>query len=531
MIQCQIHLNHFRRRRKKLERWHMYYVIHSMKNQGFSKRQIAEKRQLDFRTVSKYLAMTPEEFEESVLKKERQRCLDLYEGVVTDWLRRHPDMSAAQVYDWLQEHYKVKVAERTVRRFVEGVREKYTIPKAKESTRQYEAIEDPPMGQQMQVDIGELWVRDAYKLRYIKLYCVAAVLSHSRYKWGIWYTRKPTANQFAQSLQMCFEYLCGMPEELVFDQDRLLAVDENYGDIIYTQQFEQFRLSSGFKVYLCRGSDPESKGRSEAVVKFFKGNFAKNRLFMDIDLWNESFEDWLDRTGNAKRHGITKKIPAEVFEQERLFLKPVPSSIKYPENILTATVHKDNKIFYDGNRYTVPLGTYSPGREVILEAEGDKLVIRDLIDSYVITDHTISKEKGVLVKNNNHRRDTSSKLDAIQDELWKRLNSADEASIFLTQIRRLKPRYARDQFTLIGKTLDAHEQMAVWKALNYCLTHSLFSAVEFRNAAEHFESRLEAAAAGAPQTGNVIAFDSAVAISKKRELSEYARIAKGGDRQ
>jgi transposase len=507
----------------------MYYAIHSMKNQGFSKRQIAEKRQLDFRTVSKYLAMTPEEFEESVLKKERQRRLDLYEGVVTDWLRQHPDMSAAQVYDWLQEHYKVTIAERTVRRFVEELREKYSIPKAKEPTRQYEAIEDPPMGRQMQVDIGEKWVRDAYTQRYIKLYCIAAVLSHSRYKWGMWYTRKPTSIQFVQALQMCFEYLCGMPEELVFDQDRLLAVDENYGDIIYTQQFEQFRLSSGFKVYLCRGSDPESKGRSEAVVKFFKGNFAKNRLFMGIDIWNESFEDWLDRTGNAKRHGITKKIPAEVFEQERLFLKPVPSTIEYSEDILTAIVHKDNKIFYDGNRYTVPLGTYSPGREVALEVKGDTLIVRDLIDNYYITDHTISKEKGVLVKNSNHSRDTTTKLDAVQDELWKRFNSSDEAGMFLTQIRRLKPRYARDQFALIGKALDAHEQMTVWNALNYCLTHSLFSAVEFRNAAEHFSSRLEAAAAEAPLIGNVIAFASAAAISKKRELSEYARAAKGGD--
>jgi len=507
----------------------MYYAIHSMKNQGFSKRQIAEKQQLDFRTVSKYLSMTPEEFEESVLKKERKRCLALYEGVVADWLRRHPDMTAAQVYDWLKEHYHVTVVERTARRFVEELREKYAIPKAKEITRQYEAIEDPPMGRQMQVDIGELWVRDAYKLRYIKLYCVATVLSHSRYKWGIWYFRKPTAIQFVQSLQMCFEYLCGMPEEIVFDQDRLLAVDENYGDIIYTQQFEQFRLSSGFNVYLCRGSDPESKGRSEAVVKFFKGNFAKNRQFMDIDIWNELFEEWLDRTGNAKRHGITKKIPAEVFEQERLFLKPVPSTIKYPEDILTATVHKDNKIFYSGNRYTVPLGTYSPGREVILEVEGDKLVIRDLIDHFVITDHTISKEKGVLVKNNNHRRDTSTKLDAIQDGLWKRLNSADEAGIFLTQIRSLKPRYARDQFALIEKTLDAHDKIAVWNALNYCLTHSLFSAVEFRNASEYFDCRLEIAAEEAPQVGNVIAIDSAVAISKKRELSEYAKAARGGD--
>jgi len=31
----------------------MYYTIHSMKNQGFSKRQIAEMQQIDFRTVVK----------------------------------------------------------------------------------------------------------------------------------------------------------------------------------------------------------------------------------------------------------------------------------------------------------------------------------------------------------------------------------------------------------------------------------------------------------------------------------------------
>jgi transposase len=511
-----------------MERWHMYYEIHSMKNQGFSKRQIAEKRQLDFRTVSKYLAMTPEEFEANALKKERMRSLALYEGVVADWLRRYPDMSAAQVYDWLKEHYQVTVAERTARRFVEELREKYAIPKTKETTRQYEAVDDPPMGRQMQVDIGEAWIRDTYKGRHIKLYCVAAVMSHSRYKWGIWYTRKPTARQFVQALQICFEELRGMPKELVFDQDRLVAVDENYGEIIYTQQFEQFRLTSGFDVYLCRKSDPQTKGRTEAVVKYFKGNFAKNRQFKDIDIWNETFNEWLERTGNAKQHGITKKVPAEVFEQERLFLKPLPSTIKDSEDIVTRIVHKDNTIFYDGNRYTVPLGTYTPGRVVTLEVKEDKLLICDTIDHYVITDHTISKTKGELVKNNNHMRDTSTKLDAVEETLRKKLNSTEEAGVFLSQIRRLKPRYARDQFMLVDKTLDKHGQAVVWKALNYCLTHSLFSAVEFRNAAEYFESRLEVAAGEALLAGNIIAFDFAAAVSKKRELSQYARAAKGG---
>ena len=509
----------------------MYYNIHSMRNEGFSKREIAKRQELNFRTVSKYLAMTPEEFEQSVLKKRRERCLDLYEGVVVDWMKRYPDITAAQVYDWLKEHYQVTVAERTARRYVEVIREKHAIPKTKDSIRQYEAIDDPPMGQQVQVDFGEAWVRDAYRSRHIKLYCVAAVLSHSRYKWGMWYTSPLTTTQFVRSLQICFDYLCGMPKELVFDQDHLLAVDENYGDIIFTQQFEQYRLSSGFDIYLCRKSDPESKGRTEAVVKFFKGNFAKNRLFMGIDIWNESFDEWLDRTGNAKQHGITKKVPAEVFKQERLFLKPVPSTIKYSGDILTRTVHKDNKIFYEGNRYTVPLGTYSPGLEVVLEIDGDKLTIREGIDNEIIAEHTLSKSKGELVSNSNHRRDRTSKIDVIQTDLLKRFNGSEEAGMFLTQIRRLKPRYARDQFALIDKTIDNCAQMIVWKALNYCITHSLFSAVEFRNAVEYFKTNLLVETEQSLQAGNIITLNSPAAVSKKRELSEYARAAKGGDQQ
>jgi transposase len=511
-----------------MKRWQMYHNIHSMKNMGFSKRQIASKLELDYRTVSKYLAMTPEEFNSSTLKKERQQNLGLYEGVVTDWLKKHPDMTAAQVYDWLKEHYQVTVAERTARRFVENVRKKHSIPKVKGNERQYMAVEDPPMGRQMQVDIGEIWVVDAYKRSRRKLYCVAAVMSHSRYKCGIWYTHALTATKFIQALQWCFEYMGGMPEELVFDQDRLLAVDENYGDIIYTKEFEQYRQASGFKVYLCRGGDPESKGRVEAVVKFFKGNYARNRQFADIDIWNEDFEDWLDRTGNAKEHGATKKIPAEAFMQERLFLKPVPSSAKAHEEIITRTVHKDNTIFHDGNRYTVPIGTYPHEQEVALGIEGDRLIISNLFGDYVIAEHTLSKNKGELVSNRNHRRETGTKLDSVQQSLAGRFDGCENAEMFLAQIRILKPRYARDQFALIGKTMEAHSLDTIGKALNYCVANSLYSAVEFRNAAEYFEGRMEAEKEQILHNPNVIYLNTAAAISKKRELTEYGQAAKGG---
>jgi len=59
----------------------------------------------------------------------------------------------------------------------------------------------------------------------------------------------------------------GVPKEIVFAQDRLLTISENFGDVIYTAEFERFRQNMGFRVYLCRKDDPESKSKIEAVIK------------------------------------------------------------------------------------------------------------------------------------------------------------------------------------------------------------------------------------------------------------------------
>jgi len=58
----------------------------------------------------------------------------------------------------------------------------------KTNTRQYQAVEDPPMGHQMQLDLGEVKVRAAGGGKK-KLYAVGAVLSHSRYKYAEWSDR------------------------------------------------------------------------------------------------------------------------------------------------------------------------------------------------------------------------------------------------------------------------------------------------------------------------------------------------------
>ncbi len=172
--------------------------------------------------------------------------------------------------DWLKEHYNdFSVRERTLRRYVAELRQKYDLPKPV-ITRQYQAVIDPVPGSQLQVDLGQKRVPNASG-GYTTLYAFGAVLAYSRYKYGQWADRPLTAAMFVEMLRACFEYIGGVPKEIVLDQDKLVAVSENYGDIIYTCEFEKFKQAMGFSVYLCRKSDPESKGKIEAVVKYMKG--------------------------------------------------------------------------------------------------------------------------------------------------------------------------------------------------------------------------------------------------------------------
>lgn len=471
-----------------MTRWQMYSKIQSLKNLEFSKAKVARRLGINIKTVSKYWNMDADEFQKSQ-SIERAKKLNPHKELILSWLKQYSDITAAQISDWLKEFYKLNIPDRTVRRFVEGLRKDNHIEKST-IERQYEAAEDPPMGKQMQVDFGETLVRYAYEGKAIKLYAIGCVLSNSRYKYGEWLDRPLREQDLINMLDSCFEYMGGMPEELVFDQDKLVAVSENYGDIIYTYEFEKYKQAMGFKVRLCRKNDPESKGRIEAVVKYLKNNFAKNRYYMDLKIWNESFWEWLERTGNSKIHGTTKKIPAEVFKVEQEYLKPVPQRYTISNLIISRAVRKDNTIWYEGNRYTVPIGTYKPGLEVTIETCQEKLLIYDIIDHKLIAEHHICLEKGKLIRNNNHLRDNTSKISALHERITVKLGNTEEAAIFLKTIRQIKSRYVRDQFNLIEKVCSKYPSSIIKQALNYCVQNKLYSAVDFKDAAAYYLGKL-----------------------------------------
>jgi predicted transcriptional regulator len=84
----------------------MYYEIHRMCREGHSVSQISNYLVLNRRTVSKYLAMSEQEYEDFLRSQEnRKKVLGPYEKFIKERLEQYPETSAAQMHDWLKEFY------------------------------------------------------------------------------------------------------------------------------------------------------------------------------------------------------------------------------------------------------------------------------------------------------------------------------------------------------------------------------------------------------------------------------------------
>ena len=277
-----------------------------------------------------------------------------------------------------------------------------------------------------------------------------------------------------------------MPKTLVYDQDCTLVVDENRGEVIHTAEFERYVLQRKFMVHLCRKSDPQSKGKIEAGVKYVKRNFLEGRAFINLELLNQQAVDWLHRTANTKVHASTRLIPDDEWKTEVGYLRqytPIPLGGVAGKFY---NVRKDNTVSYRGNFYSLPLGSYEgPGTKVLLSIKDDQLLLNHQ-DKRLLARHTVEHSKGKIVMNNHHRRDTTSKIKALQEELCRQFSDQQKAELFLEMIHHRFPRYPRDQFQHIHKSNRGRPTELIDNVLEYCVAHHLFSAGEYHDVLQRF---------------------------------------------
>lgn len=470
----------------------MYQKIQHFKRKGFSKADIIRETGLNKRTVLKYYSMSEKKYSRYIEKvKYRTKIFEPYQShilnlyQVNDFQR----LEKSAVYDYLEETLgSLPATERSFRNYISYLVETEQL-KLNNHKRIYSPVVELPYGKQLQIDFGEYRTQKG-----LKLYIFAAVLSASRYKYCALQDRPFTTLDLINHLLDCFQYIGGMPEELVIDQDKVMVVSENRGDIIYTKDFKQFIEEVNLKMYVCRKSDPESKGKIENVIKFIKRNFLKIRDFENIEEAKERLSRWLNRRANGKISLATRRIPQEMFTEEKIHLRGLKNSIYRKDNLNARERRKADitgEISVNSCKYPVPLEYRE--REVDIYKTAERLFIYDIRSGEKIAEYAVSPIPGSRIANRarHHHRELSQR--ELKEKL-KRLFDLDSWSEFIDKNFRMYTRYFRDQYhDALRKFSRGIEEECLQQAIALCLENKTYSMANLYDTYQYYRQEAELA--------------------------------------
>jgi len=452
----------------------MYQKIQNYKKKGYLKSEIAQELKIDPGTVAKYYHMSEEEYREYTdTLKNRDKAFDGYKEAILQVYAQngYRKLPMASVYDYLEERYEeLPGTEKTLRNYI-GYLTQTNQLELKENIRVYDKVPELPFGKQLQLDFGEHTTGSG-----LRLYIFASVLSASRYKYVTFQPRPFTTLDLIGHLLDCFDYIGGLPEELVIDQDNVMVVSENHGDIIYTKDFSSFIQEMGLRIWVCRKSDPESKGRVENLIKYVKGNFLATRDFPNLEEAQESLKKWLRRRANGKLSQATKRVPLEDIKEERKYLKPIRNSIYRKESLLG----RDERIADDKALISVDASLYSVperyrNKQVEIYKTESRLFVFDQHTREQVAEHELSLTPGKKVINREHYRKNGKSAQEMKDEVLRKFPIEKWIEFAQENFKRYS-RYVRDQCLeaqrRFGKEVDPE---CLEKALEFCLEHKTYS--------------------------------------------------------
>jgi len=465
----------------------MYKKIQEFKRLGYTKGEIGLELRLDPKTVAKYYGMDDAEykayrqqhmFRDKVLEEFEPAILDIYEK------NEYKRLNMASVYDYLEERYgPLPANEQSLRNYIHYLIQTDRL-KLEERLRTYTQVPELPFGKQMQLDFGEFKCRSG-----LKLYIFAAVLSASRYKYVAFQGRPFKTQDVIEHLLDSFDYFGGVPEELVIDQDRLMVVSENAGDIVYTHDFGYFIEEQGLEMYVCRKDDPESKGKIENLIKFVKRNFLSIRDFKAVDEANAGVLKWLKRRANGKISQATRRIPGILIKNERGHLRSVRNSIFRKDSLAgreERNVNEKDCISVNACGYRLP----SKYRNKIVEVyvTKHKVFIFDIFTGEEIVAYDLSPIPGRIISKREYARETESSVEELKDQVIQLFPQA-RWKAFAEKNFRTYTRYVRDQ-CVEAKKYFAKEDVDPFilnKALDYCQENNTLSFADLHDTYLYFK--------------------------------------------
>lgn len=414
----------------------MYHAIQVLRTQKNSVRKIANLLGISKTTVVEYLKLNCTEATARLSAVQRTSKLSPFEEHYRNHLERYPKYRASRLYrDFVKEHPDIKISDRAFRCFIRKIKDNLDCA----NVRYFTPVEYLP-GVQIQVDPGELKVQSISGDEF-KVYFIVFILSYSRKRYVYFQTRPINTIDFIHAHQSCFDYLGYIPQQMVYDQTKLVVIKEKYREVWYNQKFIQYLTSLEISPYACEGYDPQSKGLVERAVKEVKEDFLYGTEFLDIDDVRRKSLPWFEAVDN-RINATTQQTPDQLFLVEKEILRPY-----HPAQYELRKCDKLGFISWKGNKYSVP---YLYQQKTVLVKEDAGLVyIRAKDNEVQLASHKIPTGKGRIIKNINHYRDYSKLLADLKNEVIETFSTYDQGKEFIEKLAQDNPANPRDQLRAI----------------------------------------------------------------------------------
>lgn len=432
-----------------------YNKIQEYKNLGLSCLKATEKLGISYNTTYNWWNKSGEEFE--AFQKEHEFVLDNYRQYIIEQLKICPQINNTLLLRRLHNEFPdFEIPRSTFFRYMKRLREQTGLVKLVRRGAIRDSVEP---GYEGQVDFGQYVMKTMYGNN-IRVYLFCMVLSYSRMKFAYFSDKPFDAVKTVEAHRYAFRYFGGRPQMIVYDQDKILVISENMGDIIFVKEFEDYVRDTGFSIYLCKRYDPQTKGRVEKVVDTVKHGFLDGRIYCGIDNLNSACLEWLDGAGNGTVHSYTKKKPREMFRSE--YRKLIRVHEKRNTDVMVTTPH-NSVVEYMNNYYKLPESAVPDDERVRVERYESILLIYHALTNDLICRFEVPEGTGNVVSLPNEE-----KVLSIEQELQMYYARDDTALGFLKIMRKQKPRYVYSQCNRIRRMQKYYTDEQIHTGMEHC---------------------------------------------------------------
>lgn len=322
-------------------------------------------------------------------------------------------------------------------------------------------------GQEMQHDTSPHSATIGGKERRIET--ASAVLAYSHL---LFFQGYPRFRRFECKLFLteALRYFQGAPKQVMIDNTHVIILRGTGAAMIPTAEMEAFAERYGMVFRAHAPRDADRSGRVERPFDYIENNFLAGRTFTDWDDFNRQARAWCDAKNRLfKRH--IKAIPLELYNLERVHLRPLPLWVPEPYLLHHRIVDVHAYVTVDTNRYSVPADWI--GKSVQVRESARQIVITRGGQDVTHERHVEPEAKWITLPEHRPERKRKKASDPPR-ELDALLRRAPELESYLRALGRRARRSFGFALRQILRMLDDYPRAPFLDAVNDALHYGLY---------------------------------------------------------